>query len=85
MEDHVQQHEDDKENDRENNLEPLLSPQFKFIFAYPLVGVTRRKVQFLLEHVIRGVHEVAVISGTEIDVDVSGQRSVLITDHGGPA
>src|SRR5437016_4021432 len=85
MEDHVKQDKNSEEHDRQNDSQALLGPQFKFIFARPFVGVTRRQMQLLLEHVIRGSHEVAIISGTEIDVDVSGQRSVFVTDHGGPA
>src|SRR5882762_9466241 len=82
---HVKQHKNNEEHDRKYDLQALLGPQFKFIFARPFVGVTRRQMELLLEHVIGGFYEVAIISGIKVDVDVSGESSVLITDHGGPA
>src|SRR5258708_38701838 len=85
MEDHIQKHKNNEKHDREYDLQTLLGSQFEFIFACPFIRITRRQMQLLLQQVIRGFHKVAGISGIEIDVDVSGQRSVRITDHGGPA
>ena len=53
---------------------------FEFIFARPLVGVPRLQVEFLAQEVVRGFHESAIVFGIEVDVDVTGQGSVLVPD-----
>jgi hypothetical protein len=54
----------------------------EFVFAGPLVSVTWLQLELLAEEVVRRVHESAIVFRIEVDVDVTGQGSVLVPDHG---
>src|SRR5207249_8128003 len=59
----------------------LLRPKLEFIFARPLIGVSRGQLQLLTKHLARLVHEPAVVGGVEINVDISRELAVFIADH----
>ena len=82
MEDHVQEQEDHEEHDGQNDLQPFLGPQLEFIFARPLIGVSRRQLQLLPKQLAGLVYESAVVGGVEVDVDISRELAIFIADHG---
>src|SRR5439155_25982356 len=82
VEDHIEEQEDHKEHDGKNYFETLLGALLKFVFSSPLVGLPWLQLELLGEEVVRRFHESAIVFGIEVDVDVTGQGSVLVANHG---
>jgi ABC-type Zn2+ transport system substrate-binding protein/surface adhesin len=53
VENHVQEQEDHEEHHGQNDLHTFLRPKLKFIFARPLIGVSRGQLQLLPKHLAR--------------------------------
>src|SRR5580700_11138018 len=83
MKDHVQQHEDHEEHDGKNEFQALLGTQLKFVFAGPLVGVSRRQSQFLSEQTRSLLDEAAIVARIQVDVDITCELAIFISDHRG--
>src|SRR5579859_6918987 len=81
VEDHVQKQEDHEEHHGQNDLHPFLCPKLEFIFARPLIGVSRRQLQLLAKHLAGLVYEAAVVGGVEINVDIARELPIFIADH----
>src|SRR2546421_1147222 len=75
---HVEQHENHEEYDGQDNLEPLLGAQFKLVLAGPFVRVPRGQMNLLRQHVICSPHEVTIVPGIEVDVDVASKGAVFV-------
>src|SRR5215471_236309 len=85
MENHVEKHEDNEKNDGQDHFQAFLRSHLELIFADPFVGVSGRQMESLLECVVCGAHEIAVILRLEIDIDVAGESRVLVPEHGRPS
>src|SRR2546430_11498363 len=42
-------------------------------------------MKLLHQHVVGGLHEIAIVPRIEVNVDVAGKSSIFVTDHRGPA
>src|ERR1700758_4411843 len=81
MEDQVEQQKNHEEHDGQDQLKTLLGPQFKLVFSRPMEGVVRGKRELLMQELVSLCNETPIVGVFEIDVDVSGECAVLITDH----
>src|ERR1700681_310345 len=81
VKDHIQQHEDYEEHDGKNEFQALFGTQLKFVLAGPLVGVSRRQSQFLLQQTRSLLYEAAIVARVQVDVDVASELAVFISDH----
>src|ERR1700730_300720 len=82
---HVEQQEDDAENHWQDQLQPLLRAQLKFVFAGPFVSVAGWQREFLTEQIVRAGDKASIVFRIQIDVHLTSDRSILVTDHGGPS
>src|SRR5579863_2068084 len=80
-ENHVQQYEDDKEDDGQDQLQASLGPLLELVFSSPLIAVARWQVQTTQNSFGFG-NEAAVILGLEVKIDVRGECSIFVPDHG---
>src|SRR5581483_2160901 len=78
VKDKVEEHE---ENDRQDNRQPFFCAYLEFVFAGPLVGVTGGELEFLAEQPVRLGYKSAVVPGGEVEIDVSGEKAVLVANH----
>src|SRR5580704_1051497 len=81
VKDHVQQHEDHEEHDGKNEFQAFFGTQLKFVFAGPLVGISRRQPQFLLQQTRSLLYEAAIIACIQVDVDITSELTIFISDH----
>src|SRR6266446_811516 len=70
-----------EEHHRQNDLHPFLRSKLEFIFARPLIGISRGQLQLLPKHLARLVYEATVVGGVEINVDISRELAIFIADH----
>ena len=82
MKDHIQQHEDYEEHDGKNEFQALFGTQLKFVFAGPLVGVSRRQSQFLLQQTRSLLYEAAIVARVQVDVDIAGELAAAGAEVG---
>src|SRR5713101_5689760 len=81
---HIEQQEDDEEHHRQDELQSLFGPQLEFILPRPLVGVTGRQRQLFSKRIVGAVDEAAVVLRVQVNVNVAGERPILIANHGWP-
>src|SRR5947209_20514703 len=81
---HVKEQKDDEEHHRQDELQSFFGPQLEFILPRPLVRVASRQGQLLSKRIVGAVDEAAVVLRVQVNVNVAGERAILVANHGWP-